>query len=150
MWPRPFSTGHGRWYDKAMERSRDWIFQARGDLNHARLDVQHAFYDWACFSAQQAAEKAVKAVLNRLGAEPWGHSVTDLLESLPSESSAPAELLDLARELDTVYISSRYPDALSSGSPRTRYTRSQAGRMVSHAETIIQFCESYLSSLQQE
>src|SRR5579859_3223063 len=100
-----------------MERSRDWIFQARGDLAHARLDVEHGFYDWASFSAQQAAEKAVKAVLNRLGAEPWGHSVTDLLENLPSDARAPAELMDFARELDTVYISSRYPDALSSGSP---------------------------------
>jgi len=63
-----------------MERGRDWIFQARGDLAHARLDVEHAFCDWACFSAQQATEKAV---LIRLGAEIWGYSVIDLLEVLP-------------------------------------------------------------------
>jgi HEPN domain-containing protein len=52
-----------------MERSAGWLDQARGDLAHARNDLQDGFYDWACFSAQQAAEKAVKAVLHRMGAE---------------------------------------------------------------------------------
>lgn len=45
-----------------MERSRDWMNQAEGDLQHAKSDVQGGYYEWACFSAQQAAEKAVKAV----------------------------------------------------------------------------------------
>ncbi|GAC1335320.1 MAG: HEPN domain-containing protein [Chloroflexota bacterium] len=130
-----------------MERSRDWMFQALGDLDHARRDVAAQSYDWAAFLAQQAAEKAVNAVRNRLGAEVWGHSVTDLLDNLPASLQASDELLDFARELDTVYISSRYPDALPSGSPRTRFTRAQAERMVNHAESIIEFCESRLSTL---
>lgn len=50
-----------------MERSADWMEQARGDLEHARFDVQGRFYEWACFSAQQAAGKAVKAVFQKLG-----------------------------------------------------------------------------------
>jgi HEPN domain-containing protein len=50
-----------------MERSADWIDQARGDLQHAQNDLQDGFYDWACFSAQQAAGKAVKAVLKQSG-----------------------------------------------------------------------------------
>lgn len=45
-----------------MERSRDWMDQAERDLQHARSDVDGGYYEWACFSAQQAAEKAVKAV----------------------------------------------------------------------------------------
>jgi len=63
---------------------------------HARLAMDHGFHDWAAFSAQQSAEKAAKAVLNRLGAEAWGHSVTDLLDGLagavpvPHEIAAPA------------------------------------------------------------
>ena len=43
--------------------------QAQGDLEHAKHDLQAGFYDWTCFSAQQAAEKAVKAVFQKLGAE---------------------------------------------------------------------------------
>jgi len=41
--------------------------QAVGDLEHARSDRERGFYEWACFSAQQAAEKAVKAVFRRQG-----------------------------------------------------------------------------------
>jgi HEPN domain-containing protein len=131
-----------------MERSRDWMFQAEGDLEHARLAMDHGFHDWAAFSAQQSAEKAVKAVLNRLGADAWGHSVTDLLDGLSGAVAGPEELMDAARELDKVYITSRYPDALPSGSPRSLYTQTEAERMVVHAARILEFCENYLSRAQ--
>lgn len=42
-----------------MERSRDWIEQAKSDL-------EIGFYEWACFSSQQAAEKGVKAVFQKM------------------------------------------------------------------------------------
>ncbi len=62
-----------------MERTRDWVAQAEWDLDHARSDLERGYYDWACFSAQQAAEKAVKAVFQKVGADVWGDSVGDLL-----------------------------------------------------------------------
>jgi len=34
-----------------VERSRDFLDQAEWDLEHARSDLEHGFYDWACFSA---------------------------------------------------------------------------------------------------
>ena len=130
-----------------MERSMDWMDQALGDWEHARHDLQNGFYDWACFSAQQAAEKAVKAVFQKLGAEAWGHSVADLLEELSNTQTVPAELKDIALELDKAYIPTRYPNAHPSGSPRTRYTRVEAERLVTYAEKITQFCSSLLSTL---
>ncbi len=72
-----------------MERSADWMDQAEGDLDHARNDLEDAFYEWACFSAQQAAEKAVKVVFQALGQEAWGHSVADLLRELNKSSQCP-------------------------------------------------------------
>ncbi len=53
--------------------------QAEGDLKHALSDIEHGFYEWSCFSFQQAAEKAVKAVIQKMGAEAWGQSISDLL-----------------------------------------------------------------------
>lgn len=64
--------------EEPVERSADWMEQARGDLEHARFDVQGGFYEWARFSAQQAAGKAVKAIFQKLGREAWGHSVAGL------------------------------------------------------------------------
>jgi len=65
-----------------MERSKDWIDEAEGDIKHARSDLRQGFYNWACFSAQQSAGKAVKAVFQKMHTEAWGHSVTDLLREL--------------------------------------------------------------------
>jgi len=130
-----------------MERSRDWLVQAQGDLEHARHDLEHGFYDWACFSAQQAAEKAVKAVFQRLGAEAWGHSVADLLKELGNRFSVPEALIERALELDKAYIPARYPNAHPSGAPRERYTRREAERLVAHAAEVVRFCEGLLSQM---
>lgn len=130
-----------------MERSRDWMDQAEGDLRHARNDLQGEFYDWACFSAQQAAEKAVKAVFQRMGAEAWGHSVADLLTELRKRHSVPGQLGDAALELDKAYIPTRYPNAHPSGAPRTRYTRAEATRLIGYAGEILEFCSDLLSKM---
>ncbi len=37
---------------------------------------------WACFQAQQAAEKALKALIHGLGVGVWGHSIVELLNVL--------------------------------------------------------------------
>jgi HEPN domain-containing protein len=129
-----------------MERSADWIDQAWGDLDHARHDVEARFYDWACFSAQQAAEKAAKAVLQFQGAEAWGHSVADLLQAIEATHPGAGELRDAALELDKAYIPARCPDAHPSGSPRRRYTSTEAKRLVQHAERIVEWCASLLSA----
>ncbi len=121
--------------------------QAWGDLEHARSDLASGFYDWACFSAQQAAEKAVKAVLQRLGLEAWGHSVADLLAELGSHHAVPSGLQEAALELDKAYIASRYPDVHQSGSPRRRYTRREAERMVGYADEVVRFCAGLLSGV---
>jgi len=127
-----------------VERSKDWLFQAEGDLDHGRHDLDHGYFDWACFSAQQAAEKAVKAVFNALGSDAWGHSVSELLEVLAQRINVDQSLVDTAKELDKVYISARYPDALPSGSPRSQFTRAEAERMVSHGTAILNFCQGQI------
>ena len=48
-----------------VERSADWLRQARRDLENAEYELEGGFYEWACFLSQQAAEKAVKAVFQR-------------------------------------------------------------------------------------
>lgn len=128
-----------------MERSRDWLDDAQGDLDHARSDLERGFYNWACFSAQQAAEKAMKAVFQKMGAEAWGHSVADLLSALAQRREVPQGLIDRGLELDKAYIPTRYPNAHPSGSARSRYTATEAERLIDYASEIIQFCESLLS-----
>lgn len=129
-----------------MQRSADWLYQAQGDLEHARHDLDSGFHDWACFSAQQAAEKAVKAVLQASGAEAWGHSVAGLLAEVAHSTPLPEGLLDAALELDKVYIPARCPDAHPAGAPRALYTRAEAQRCVEQAQHVVHFCARRLSA----
>ena len=67
------------------ERSKDWLAQAERDLSNAEYESNGRFYEWACFSAQQAAEEAVKAVYQKKGGAAWGHSITVLLKGLDTK-----------------------------------------------------------------
>ncbi len=130
-----------------MERSRDWMDQAERDLQHAQSDLDGGYYEWACFSAQQAAGKAVKALFQAMGAEAWGHAVADLLVELGRRHTVPEALIDGGLELDKAYIPARYPNAHPAGSPRTRYTKGEATRLIGYAGEIIRFCAGLLPRL---
>ena len=47
------------------ERSKDWINQAEKDSKVAEVLIKDESFEWSCFAAQQAAEKAVKAVFQK-------------------------------------------------------------------------------------
>ena len=64
----------------------DWLRHARSDLSLARAlrPGGNTLADTLCFHVQQAAEKAVKAVLVYCGLEPpKSHSIGLLIDLLP-------------------------------------------------------------------
>lgn len=130
-----------------MERSKDWIYEAGRDLEHAKNDSAFGFYNWACFSAQQGAEKALKAVFQKMGAEAWGHSVVELLKELSARLDVPAGLMEACQELDKAYIPTRYPNALPSGSPSQLYNQKEAERLIGYGEGVVEFCKGLLSKI---
>ena len=73
-------------------RARDWLNQALRDLEQAEDSRRAGRHEWACFAAQQAAEKAVKALHLRLGQEGWGHVAAKLLRELPGSVPVSEEL----------------------------------------------------------
>jgi len=125
-----------------VSRALDWLRQAVRDLEHARRSMELGDYEWACFAAQQAAEKAVKALYQRLGVEVWGHSISRMLEALPEGYKPPEELIDMARELDRHYIPTRYPNFHPEGAPMDYYSRVDAERAIRYAEEVLGFVRS--------
>jgi HEPN domain-containing protein len=127
------------------ERHRDWLRQAQLDLEHARLAAREGHLEWAVFAAQQAAEKACKALHLSLGGEAWGHDLTALLSALPADHRPPPELIDRGKELDKHYIPARYPNGFAAGVPRDHYTRREAQQAIEDAEEILAFCARSIS-----
>lgn len=127
------------------ERSKDWINQAKRDLHTAEGLLNQGSFEWSCFVAQQAAEKAVKAIVQKLNAVAWGHSVSDLLSILAKRVEVDKGLLDCARALDKYYIPTRYPSSFDSGSPYQYFTREDAKNAIVCSRRIAGFCEGILA-----
>ncbi|GBD09720.1 hypothetical protein HRbin22_01980 [Candidatus Thermoflexus japonica] len=98
-------------------RAMDWFRQAERDLEQAEDSRRAGRHEWACFAAQQAAEKAVKALHRSCGQEAWGHGIARLLQELPDAISVPPDLIEKARVLDNFYIPPRYPNSYPAGAP---------------------------------
>ncbi|HNQ26211.1 MAG TPA: HEPN domain-containing protein [Methanoregulaceae archaeon] len=119
--------------------------QSIRDLQMAKNAAASDFPEWACFIAQQAAEKAIKAVYQKKGGVAWGHSVVDLLQGLPGDCDVPTDLLKVARNLDRWYIQARYPDGFPQGKPGDYVDREDAEDAISGAGRILQFCKGLLA-----
>ena len=128
-----------------MKRAQDWMRQAEHDLAHARRSFELGDYDWACFAAHQAAEKAVKAVYLWLGGEVFGHVLRNMLAGLEERFPIDPSLKQCALELDRLYIPTRYPDSWEGGAPLDYYGEEDARRAVVCAEAIVRFGQGVLA-----
>lgn len=125
------------------DRSRDWLAQAERDMEQARASEAQGRHEWACFAAQQAAEKAVKALHLHLGQEAWGHVVARLLTELPI--TVPGGIVDRAKVLDNFYVASRYPNGHPEGAPFEHYGPLQSSEALKHAGEILKFVHSQMA-----
>jgi len=127
------------------ERSADWIKQAKRDLEMANIARESGFYEWTCFIAQDAAEKAVKAVYQLQGGAAMGHGIGSLIRGLEEKVHPSGEIVKSARMLDGFYIPSRYPDGLMHGSPADHFDMEDADGAIRSAGEIVRFCENLLA-----
>ncbi len=128
-----------------MRRHEDWLKQAHSDLNAAEDSAGSGHFEWACFQAQQSAEKAIKALIISRGGESRAHSINFLLANLPENIIVNARILNAAKELDKHYIPTRYPDSFSTGIPKDFFTSDDARRAITNAKKIIGFAEEHIN-----
>lgn len=95
-----------------MSRTAAWKRQSDHDFQHAQTSLARGEWDWACYAAMQAAEKALKAGLLAAGsAEIWGHNLSALLLRLAEIAGVevPAPLLNGTKLLSQYNVLARYP-----------------------------------------
>jgi HEPN domain-containing protein len=126
-----------------VDRSKDWFAQAQRDLEQARSSQKEGRHEWACFAAQQSAEKAAKALHLSLKQEAWGHVVARLLAELPL--SVPEDLGEKAKVLDGFYIPTRYANGHPEGAPFEHYGKIQSRDAIKYASQILEFVRSQMA-----
>jgi len=128
--------------------ARTWFDQARADLAAAEDSAVTGHYEWACFQAQQAGEKALQAVLYARGRTSIvTHSLRRLVMERAAIDTGFADLDEHARLLDQHYIPTRYPNGLDSETtPSAYYDEKDAERCLQSARLILERARASLPS----
>jgi len=120
---------------------------AEKDLKRAERALEDDDRVAATFWSQQAAEKALKALLLAFkGWFPKTHSLKRLLEELEIEI---VENVDELAELTAYYYISRYPDALE-GVPDESISRSTAERSLKLASEVVRRAKEVMERISEE
>jgi len=125
-----------------VNRAADWLKQAHRDLGAARDSASAGYHEWAAFQAQQCADKAAKAFVQSLHGAVREHSVTDILSHLPASAQPPESVLDSARELDRIYVATRYPNGFAAGAPADYFTEKSSRQLIEQASHVLEFCRN--------
>ncbi len=97
-----------------MDKSIDpeaWLRRANGSLSRAKISKKDdQFYEDFCYDCQQSAEKALKALILRLGLTLHKtHSFRKLLDELSKRIEIPVHIYDVLK-IEIYAVTTRYPD----------------------------------------
>lgn len=99
---------------KSKEEALRWLKQSEHDLKVAKNNFNANFYSDACFMAEQASQKALKAYLIfKTKRQVLEHSVQTLAKKCFKYDKNFKKIIDYGRILDRYYIPTRYPNALA-------------------------------------
>ena len=121
----------------------EWLNRARSNLIRAKADMRlHEVYlEDLCFDAQQAAEKAVKAILLHLSVHfPYIHDLTALLTLVEQHGVSVPEAVREAGRLTRFAVVTRYPGIAEP------VTQEEYERAVAIAATILDLAEGVVRS----
>lgn len=120
-----------------------WVQSVR-DMEHARSALAQAHFDWATYASQQAAEKALKAVLLLAGQPaPPVHDLLKLFDRIVTLGLAQRDELERLRpDLSALvqgWAVSRYPLGGIEIAPADLITAGQADAALAAASRVIEF-----------
>lgn len=123
----------------APDDPREWLNRARGNLARAKVLVPGGYLEDPCFDAQQAAEKAIKAVMIRRGIDfPYIHDLARLLMTLEARGQPIPEAIRGAARLTQYALHTRYPGFVEP------VTETEYQEAIGIAETVVRWAEKQL------
>jgi HEPN domain-containing protein len=129
-----------------MQRANDWLDEARAELRAGRDLLTGQHWSWCCFTCQQAAEKALKALCEHFRTPQFGHNLNLLLQAVEAHASVEEPLRMACARLNRYYIPTRYPDAFDRGAPADQFFEADADQAVMDADEIFRFATDIIGS----
>ena len=128
-----------------LKESMRWFRQAEKDLKASKNSLKSGDYEWACFQAQQAAEKALKSILYVRGFRKiLTHSVFELIMEVGKFETGFEEFKRAAKVLDSAYILTRYPNGIAGDLiPSEYYEQEDAKECILYAESILEWVKEF-------
>jgi HEPN domain-containing protein len=123
-----------------LNRYKVWLKQSEYDLQAAETSKNNEFYEWACFQSEQAAEKALKAVLVHAGwRPPKMHKLAVLMSYCNNANEEFKRTKFEFRDLESFTFVSRYPFLIPGEnlSPHEFVTLEDADRCINQARTFL-------------
>jgi HEPN domain-containing protein len=118
---------------------REWLNRARSNLSRARRTLRGVYLEDLCFDAQQAAEKAIKALfVHRSLTFPYVHDLARLLRLLERGGIKVPKYVKKADELTGFAVESRYPGLSAPVTPREHQ------RAVQVAEAVVRWAGRHI------
>lgn len=128
-----------------IEEARRWFRQGKIDLDSAQINSNQQIYEVACFLCQQRAEKLLKAFLYYQGErEIWGHSTLKMARICQKYNEEFLSIENECRNLDKLYIPTRYPNGLPELTPEDFYIKEDADLALEHVGKIRSLVERNL------
>ena len=122
-----------------MERAHDWLAECRAELRAARDLYSGGHWSWGCFTGHQAAEKALKAILEHFHSPQVGHNLNLFVQAIAAHVPVEEPLRMACARLNRYYIPTRYPDAFDRGAPADQFFEADARQAVDDATAVEQF-----------
>jgi HEPN domain-containing protein len=92
------------------DEPREWLNRAQSDLLLAKTKKKGIYLEDLCFHAQQAVEKAIKALLIKEGVEfPYVHDIAELLTLLEKTGQRLPKTIREGEKLTRFAVFTRYP-----------------------------------------
>jgi HEPN domain-containing protein len=135
--------------DPAREEVEAWWREAEKDRRLAQSIFEQEDYNHSAFLCEQAAQKALKALLRGLSRNAWGHKLKELLEAAYAWLSQPipGEMEQAAESLGEHYTGARYPGVLSPQAPSEFYTLEMAQEALRQCDQIMNMVKARLRKL---
>ena len=137
-----------------------WTDQRERDLSLAQLALDNDYPEWACYLAQQAAEKAVKSVFFELETH-WPHQFTvhninDLILYVPAKFLVGANRSEFSEAAERfvaeeIHNAPRYPGILPPGySPQDKFDDIKAKEFIRDARVIVENVSIIIKNISNE